>query len=95
MITGYPECVEAMKAAIEEIVKDLESHIVQDVLISAKVHPVSVFAMPTWSYELASFTICIYFKRVSATYWKQGKQHYEAKARIWSRNYGNYFIVMT
>lgn len=38
-ITGYPECVEAMKAAIMKIVSGLESHIVQDVLISQKVHP--------------------------------------------------------
>jgi len=38
-ITGYPECVEAMKAAIMKIVSDLESHIVQDVLINKKVHP--------------------------------------------------------
>jgi len=38
-ITGYPECVEAMKAAIMEIVKGLESHVVQDVLINKSVHP--------------------------------------------------------
>lgn len=38
-ITGYPECVAAMKEAIMKIVSDLEGHIVQDVLINKKVHP--------------------------------------------------------
>ena len=32
-----------MKEAIMKIVKDLESHVVQDVLIAQKVHPVSLF----------------------------------------------------
>ena len=31
-----------MKAAIMEIVKGLESHVVQDVLINKSVHPVSI-----------------------------------------------------
>ena len=30
-----------MKEAIMNIVKDLESHVVQDVLVAQKVHPVS------------------------------------------------------
>ena len=42
-ITGYQEKVEEMKEAIMKIVKDLESHVVQDVLIAQKVHPVSLF----------------------------------------------------
>lgn len=32
-----------MKEAIMAIVKDLESHVVQDVLIAQKVHPVSFY----------------------------------------------------
>ena len=44
-----------MKEAIEQIVKDLESHIVQDVLISAKVHPVSEKEYTCQIYCLISF----------------------------------------
>jgi len=38
-IQGYEANVTAMKEAIMKIVKDLESHVVQDVLIAQKVHP--------------------------------------------------------
>ena len=43
MLTGYAENVASLKEAIFAIVAELESHVVQEVLINQKVHPVSHF----------------------------------------------------
>ena len=48
---NYQEKVEEMKEAIMAIVKDLESHVVQDVLIAQKVHPVS-FCFFDWKLKV-------------------------------------------
>ena len=57
-----------MKAAIMEIVKGLESHVVQDVLINKSVHPVSIIFTVLYNiiyiHKLLQFSLTTQIQRI-------------------------------